>query len=144
MRHPDFRQIKSFGENFWRSKDSGGISLRYSVCSSYLCSVIEHLMCNNCNYLSKNAGNKVYTTPSYSPLACIAFVPCSLTDKSQPQLPRCLRCCCHLLLEHLDRPNPQYLFIKYIYCISPTCFGVTFTTIGVDVCALFLKPHVDN
>ena len=34
MQHPDFRQIKIFGENFWPSKDSGGISLRYTVYSS--------------------------------------------------------------------------------------------------------------
>jgi hypothetical protein len=34
VQHQVFRQIKIVGENFWRSKDSGKISLRYTVCSS--------------------------------------------------------------------------------------------------------------
>jgi len=33
MQHPDFPKIKIVGENFWSSKDSGRISLRYTVCS---------------------------------------------------------------------------------------------------------------
>jgi len=30
--------------------------------------------------------------------------------------------------------------ITYIYCISPTCFGVTVTIISENFCALYLKP----
>jgi len=36
----------------------------------------------------------------------------------------------------LYRPNAQRLFIKYIYCISPTCIGVISTTIWETFCAL--------
>ena len=53
---------------------------------------------------------------------------------------------CHLLFKiwtalfNYTTQNPQCLLITYIYCISPTCFGVTFIIIiGENFCALYLK-----
>jgi hypothetical protein len=33
-------------------------------------------------------------------------------------------------------------YITYIYCISPTCFGVTFTITREYLCALYLKSDI--
>ena len=32
--------------------------------------------------------------------------------------------------------NAQYLFVTYIYCVSPTCFGVHYSIIRRSVCFL--------
>jgi len=45
-----------------------------------------------------------------------------------------------LHLEHgesLKTINAQRLFITYIYCISPTCFAVTFTIIREIICVRY-------
>ena len=34
------------------------------------------------------------------------------------------------------------LFIINIYCTSPTRFGVTFTIMRENICALYFKPNV--
>ena len=39
-------------------------------------------------------------------------------------------------------PIKSKLFLTYIYCISPTCFGVTFTFIRENFSDLYLKPCV--
>jgi len=43
---------------------------------------------------------------------------------------------------YLYQPNKQYLFVTHIYCVYLTCFGVTFTIIGKNLCALCLKTEV--
>ena len=38
--------------------------------------------------------------------------------------------------------NAQCLFITYIYCISPTCFGVAVTIIRENIWTLYLKLDI--
>jgi len=46
------------------------------------------------------------------------------------------------LLVNEQYTNAQYLFFTYIYRISPTCFGVTFTIIRDNPCALYFRPYI--
>jgi len=39
-------------------------------------------------------------------------------------------------------PTKYTMFTHYIYCISPTCFGVTFTIIRENLRAPYLNPSV--
>jgi len=41
-------------------------------------------------------------------------------------------------------PTKCTMFVRYIYCISSTCFGVTFTIIRENLRAPYLKPCVVN